>query len=107
MNGCGGKGSKFTNWFLNKLPSSKLFYGACCAHDILYALVCKAPILVEYNDYPHILISRKDVDDFWLLLMNDIANKVNRFERPTMKWAARRNYKFVRKYGASFFKHEH
>ena len=106
-NGCGGKGSKFVNFFLNKLPSSKLFYGSCCAHDILYALVCKDAVQIEYNDSSYVLENRKDVDDFWLKLMLDIVKKVGKAERPIMRWAAKRNYKFVRKYGDSFFKHEH
>ena len=106
-NGCGGKGSKAVNALLNTLPSSDLFYGACCAHDVLYALVVKGPVKICHNTEFYKMTNRKDVDDFWLMLMLELANTQSWWIKPVMKWSANRNYKFVRKYGASFFKHDH
>lgn len=106
-NGCGGKGMKFVNKMLGLLPSSKLFYGPCCLHDITYALVSVKPIRVKYpNDQIVILRNRRDCDDLWLKEMLEMCEKTKWF-RGVMLWAAKRNYKLVRENGDKFFKHEH
>lgn len=106
-NGCGGKGMKIVNKMLSYLPSSKLFHGACTLHDIAYALVSIAPIGVRYpNGKVVILTDRADCDNIWYNEMKELCNHVTWF-KGIMRWAAKRNYKLVRKKGADFFKHEH
>ena len=106
-NGCGGKGMKVVNKLLSLLPSSKLFFGPCCFHDIIYALVSVEPIRVKYpNKKIYILRTRKDCDDIWLKEMLEMAEKT-KWTKGLMIWAANRNYKLVREKGDSFFKHEH
>jgi len=106
-NGCGGKGMKFVNKMLGILPSSKLFYGPCCLHDVVYALVCVEPIQVRYpNGVLVTLHDREDCDNLWYREMQDMCQEVKWF-KGVMIWAARRNYEIVREEGGSFFKHDH
>lgn len=106
-NGCGGKGMKIVNKLLGLLPSSKLFYGPCTLHDIIYALVSIKPIKVKYpNGKVYTLKNRYDCDLLWLMEMRQMASQAGFFKK-VMLWAAERNYKLVRENGEKFFKHEH
>tara|TARA_R110001592_G_C13111372_1_gene744981 strand:- start:923 stop:1318 length:396 start_codon:yes stop_codon:yes gene_type:complete len=106
LNGCGGK-DNWINPLLQRLPSSKLFYGACCAHDILYSLVPVEFVSVYYNGSCFELKSRAHVDEFWLMLMLDIANTRPWYSKWLYKHAARRDYQFVKQFGEEYFKHSH
>ena len=106
-NGCGGKGSKAVNSVLMALPSSKLFYGPCVAHDVVYSLVSREPIKVIDGDKVYFLNSRKDCDIFWYDLMKEMTNSCGWFSRKIMLWSANRNYRWVRKFGEDFFTHTH
>ena len=107
-NGCGGKGAKYLNKMLGLLPSSKLFHGACCFHDIVYALVVKESIMVHYKDRSIVLSSRLDCDIAWRKEMLSLCDTIkNNWYKKLMVWACNRNYRLVRDKGAKYYVHNH
>ena len=108
VNGVGGDGMAVVNSLLATLPSSHLFYGAACCHDVLYNLVSVGYVSILYpNEGITELRCKKDVDDLFLVEMLELANTRSWWIRWFFKHAARRNYLFVKKFGDSFFNHGH
>jgi hypothetical protein len=108
VNGVGGDGMEITNSLLNMLPSSDLFYGAACAHDVLYNLVADEFVTVVYPDGRQFTLwCKADVDDLFLMEMLELAATRPWWNRWFFRHAARRNYIFVNTFGEEFFKHGH
>ena len=105
-NGCGGRGN-WINPLLSKLNSSKLFYGACTAHDILYSIVPEEYVTVIHKDNSFELKCRDDVDDFWLMLMLEACETRPWYSKWMYQHFAKRNYLFVCKFGDEYFVHSH
>jgi hypothetical protein len=108
VNGVGGAGMPLVNKILKKLPTSQLFFGAACTHDVLYSLVTNSHVIVVYPDNAIFLLTDKvDVDNLFLNEMLELSNTQPRWYRWIYKIFAWIMYLFVRFLGYKFFKHEH
>jgi hypothetical protein len=80
-----------TEW-LNKLPSSHVFYEAACRHDVLYHTLGGPESNREY------------ADTIFLDLMKRAVREKVKFHLRWLYYAsAYRNFLFVRKFGSIFF----
>lgn len=108
---------------LSWLPSTQYLNPAADFHDLAYLIAPERPVAWWWNGRRFEIHTREDADRAFLEQMLDLAdvqpvkhkNRVARFfankkaaaDRKFLRWAAHRNFEFVRKFGADSFCHKH